>query len=34
MGLGDALRRPTRVWVERLPTSHGAAVELLKQLGR
>ncbi|SKC41762.1 hypothetical protein SAMN04324258_0846 [Krasilnikoviella flava] len=34
MGLADALRRPTRVWVERLPTSHGAAVELLSQLAR
>lgn len=34
MGLGDVLRRPTRVWVERLPTSHAAAVELLTQLAR
>ncbi|MCK9795384.1 hypothetical protein M1843_16680 [Isoptericola sp. 4D.3] len=34
MGLADTLRRPTRVWVERLPTAHGAAVELLAQLAR
>jgi len=34
MGLGDALRRPTRVWVERLPTTHAAAAQLLAQLAR
>lgn len=34
MGLGESLRRPTRVWVERLPTSHAAAAELLTQLAR
>ncbi|MGW8564989.1 hypothetical protein [Isoptericola sp. NPDC055881] len=34
MGIGDTMRRPTRVWVERLPTSHAAAAELLTQLTR
>lgn len=34
MDLGDMLRRPTRVWVERLPTTHVAAVELLRTLCR
>jgi len=34
LGLGDTLRRPTRVWVERLPATHQAAVDLLSNLGR
>lgn len=34
LGLADTLRRPTRVWVERLPASHTAAVDLLRTLGR
>ena len=34
LGLGDTLRRPTRVWVERLPATHAAAAELLRNLAR
>ncbi|GAA1728958.1 hypothetical protein GCM10009809_25660 [Isoptericola hypogeus] len=34
LGLGDTLRRPTRVWIERLPATHLGAVELLRHLGR
>jgi hypothetical protein len=34
LGLTGSLRRPTRVWVESLPTTHAAAVDLLRSLGR
>lgn len=34
LGLGDTLRRPTRVWVERLPATHRSATELLGNLAR
>ncbi|WP_125777890.1 hypothetical protein [Antribacter gilvus] len=34
LGLTAELRRPTRVWVERLPDSHDDALMLLDQLGR
>ncbi|WP_425955334.1 hypothetical protein [Xylanimonas sp. McL0601] len=34
LGLAGAMRRPTRVWIERLPATHADAVELLGQLGR
>jgi hypothetical protein len=34
LGLAGAMRRPTRVWVERLPATHADAVDLLSQLGR
>ena len=34
LGLGEALRRPTRVWVERLPDTHDGALLLLHNLVR
>ena len=34
LGLAGAMRRPTRVWIEKLPPSYVDAVELLGQLGR
>jgi GGDEF domain-containing protein len=34
LGLGEALRRPTRVWVERLPATHDGALQLLHHLVR
>ncbi|WP_245885915.1 hypothetical protein [Xylanimonas oleitrophica] len=34
LGLSEVMRRPTRVWVEKLPASHADAVELLAQLSR
>jgi hypothetical protein len=34
LGLVEAVRRPTRVWVERLPATHEGAVQLLRALDR
>ncbi|QAY64161.1 hypothetical protein ET495_14085 [Xylanimonas allomyrinae] len=34
LGLAAAMRRPTRVWIERLPTSYSDAVDLVGQLAR
>ncbi|GAB2460796.1 hypothetical protein GCM10007967_13850 [Xylanimonas ulmi] len=34
LGLAGAMRRPTRVWIERLPATHADAVDLLGHLGR
>lgn len=34
LGLAESLRRPARVWVERLPATHEGAVLLLRQLVR
>jgi hypothetical protein len=34
LGLADAMRLPTRVWVERLPETHEDAVLLLRHLAR
>jgi hypothetical protein len=34
LGLTEALRSPTRVWVERLPTTHDGVLQLLRHLVR
>ncbi|WP_277210916.1 hypothetical protein [Isoptericola croceus] len=34
LGVAESMRRPVRVWVEGLPDSHQAALELLRQLHR
>jgi hypothetical protein len=34
LGVADTMRRPVRVWMERLPASHGGAVDLLQHLRR
>jgi hypothetical protein len=34
LGLTTEVRRPTRVWVERLPGTHGDALLLLDHLAR
>jgi len=34
LGLGESLRRPTRVWVEGLPATHDGALQLLHHLVR
>lgn len=34
LGVADTMRRPVRVWMERLPTQHGAALDLLQHLQR
>lgn len=34
LGVAESLRRPVRVWVERLPESHQAALELMRNLRR
>jgi hypothetical protein len=34
LGVAGTLRRPVRVWLERLPSSHAAAVDLLQHLRR
>ncbi|WP_418275728.1 hypothetical protein ACNHYB_12840 [Isoptericola jiangsuensis] len=34
LGVADTMRRPVRVWMERLPATHGSAVDLLEHLRR